>query len=98
VGAATRAISGLASALSAPTQGIPADAAFGSYAPLPIWLLQEKSPPSASMPVTVYMILCFIVLEKQHLRTPASSAKCEKNSILVDFFFGPGKIATDEAL
>jgi hypothetical protein len=49
------------------------------------------------MPANASMRLRFIVLEKQHFGTPASSVKCEKNSISVDFFSEPGKIAADEA-
>jgi hypothetical protein len=44
------------------------------------------------------MSVRFIVLEKQHLATPTSRAKCEKNRISVDFFSGAGRMAVDEAL
>jgi hypothetical protein len=50
------------------------------------------------MPVTEYMSLDFIVLEKQHLAAPTSSVKCEKSSISVDYFSRGGKLVADEAL
>ena len=60
-------------------------------------LEHEKSPQIARMPVSGWMNLCFIVLEKQHLDRPASSTNAEKPAFFVEIFFMVGKFARDEA-